>query len=122
VQPAETVEDRFRRLAAAWHKAVAHHSSTTIRNSHPAYQEIIGMGPPVVPLLLRDLEENQTHGFCALREITGANPIPVPAAGNITQMVNAWLQWARENGYLTPDQTPSPTPIRDSFSARSSHT
>jgi hypothetical protein len=37
VQPAETVEDRFRRLAATWHKAVAHHSSTTIRNSHPAY-------------------------------------------------------------------------------------
>jgi hypothetical protein len=99
VQPTETVEERFRRLAAAWHKAVAHHSSTTVRNSHPAYREIIGMGPDVMSLLLRDLEENHTHWFCALREITGIDPIPESAAGNIPQMVEAWLRWARENGY-----------------------
>jgi hypothetical protein len=95
----ETVEERFRRLAAAWHKAVAHHSSTTVRNSHPAYREIIGMGPDVVPLLLRDLEANHTHWFCALREITGIDPIPESAAGNIPQMVEAWVRWARENGF-----------------------
>jgi hypothetical protein len=80
------------------------------------------MGPAVVPLLLRDLEENRTHWFCALREITGANPIPGPAAGNITQMVEAWLQWARKNGYLTPVQTPPDTPIPDRLSAWSSDT
>jgi len=34
----ETIEERFRRLAAVWHKAVAHQSSTTLRNNHPAYQ------------------------------------------------------------------------------------
>jgi hypothetical protein len=48
-QRPETVEERFRRLAAAWHKAVAHHSSTTVRNNHPAYREIIGLGLEVVP-------------------------------------------------------------------------
>jgi hypothetical protein len=99
VPPPETVEDRFHRLAAAWHKAVAHHSSTTVRNNHPAYREIIGLGPEVVPVLLRDLEKNHTHWFAALREITGANPVPEVAAGNIPQMVEAWLRWARENGY-----------------------
>src|SRR5438067_6852971 len=89
VQPAETLEDRFRRLAAAWHKAVAHHSSTTVRNNHPAYREIISLGPEVVPLLLRDVEENHTPWFCALREITGADPIPASASGNIPQMAQA---------------------------------
>ncbi|SRR5579872_2166078 len=95
----ETVEQRFRRLAAEWRKAVMFSSSTTERNNHPAYQQIIALGPDVVPLLLRDLEENHTHWFCALREITGANPIPTEAAGNIPKMAAAWLCWARENGY-----------------------
>jgi hypothetical protein len=98
-QQAETVEQRFRRLAAAWQAAVAYQSSTTLRNNHPAYQEIIALGPDVVPLLLRDLEENQTHWFAALREVTGANPIPESAAGNIPKMVEAWLRWAKDNGY-----------------------
>lgn len=95
----ETVENRFRRLAATWHQAVAHHSSTTVRNNHPAYREITGLGPAVIPFLLRDLEANHTHWFRALREITGADPIPESAAGNIPQMVEAWLGWAKDHGY-----------------------
>jgi hypothetical protein len=95
----ETVEERFQRLAAAWHEAVAHHSSTTVRNDHPAYQEIISMGPQVVPLLLRDTEENHTHWFQALRQITGADPIPESATGNIPKMAEAWLRWAKDSGY-----------------------
>ena len=98
-QPVETLETRFRRLAAAWEEAVAYQSSSTVRNSHPAYREIISLGQAVVPLLLRDLEDNQTHWFCALREITGADPIPESAAGNIPEMVQAWLCWAKDNGY-----------------------
>ena len=43
--PTETLEERFRRLATAWHEAVAYHSSTTVRNNHPAYREIISLGP-----------------------------------------------------------------------------
>jgi hypothetical protein len=98
-QTSDTIEQRFRQLAAAWHKAVAHHSSYSVRTKHPAYREIIALGPEVVPLLLQDIEENHTHWFCALREITGANPIPESAAGNIPKMVEAWLIWAQENGY-----------------------
>jgi hypothetical protein len=97
--PAETIAERFRRLAAAWQQAVAYHSSTTVRHNHPAYREIISLGPEVVPLLLRDLEANHNHWFGALREITGADPIPESAAGNLPQMVAAWLRWAKDHGY-----------------------
>jgi hypothetical protein len=97
--PAETVAQSFRRLAGEWHRAVAHHSSSTIRNSHPAYRAIIALGPEVVPLLLRDMEDNHTHWFVALRDITGAHPIPSSAAGNIPLTVEHWLRWAKENGY-----------------------
>lgn len=97
--PPETVEARFQRLAATWEKAVAYHSSSTIREDHPAYLEIATMGPAVVPLLLRDMEANETHWFAALQRITGANPVPAADTGNIPRMIAAWLSWARENGH-----------------------
>ncbi len=97
--PLESLELQFRRLAAAWQVAVAYQSSSTMRSNHPAYREIISLGPEVVPLLLRDMEGNQTHWFCALREITGADPIPAEAAGNIPKMIEAWRNWSKENGY-----------------------
>ncbi len=97
--PAETVEERFRRLAAAWHKDTDYLSSMEDAEVHPAYQEIIRLGPEVVPLLLRNLAENHTHWFAALKAITGAWPAPAPAAGDIPRMAEAWLRWAKDNGY-----------------------
>src|ERR1043166_2394654 len=97
-QRAESVEERFTRLAAVWDQAVAHHSSSTIRNSHPAYQEIISMGWTVVPFLLRDLARQGTHWFWALKQITGADPVPSEDRGNMAQVTEAWLRWGKANG------------------------
>jgi hypothetical protein len=97
-QPPESVEERFRRLAAIWHKDTDYLSSMSQSSSHPAYQEIIGMGPEVVPLLLRDLEETHSHWFSALRSITGANPLTPAESGNIPKMAQAWLRWGKNNG------------------------
>ena len=99
VAPSETVEEQFHRLAAAWERATAHLSSMKAASEHPAYQEIIGLGIEVVPFLLRDLKQSERHWFIALQRITGANPIPESAAGNISKMVEAWLQWGTEHGY-----------------------
>lgn len=41
---------------------------------HPAYQRIIGLGPEVAPLLLRELERQPDHWFWALKALTGADP------------------------------------------------
>jgi hypothetical protein len=99
VHSTEGLEERFWRLADAWQQAVAHHSSESTRVNHPAYQEIIGMGPEIVPLLLRDLEVNGRHWFAGLRAITGVNPVPAEDAGRVPQMIDAWLRWGRESGY-----------------------
>lgn len=95
----ETLDDKFQRLAAAWHQAVAHHSSSRIRDNHPAYQEIIRMGPAVVPLLLRELTINRRHWFTALAAITKADPVPPEDVGNIPRKADAWLRWGEEHGY-----------------------
>jgi hypothetical protein len=97
--PQETVEEQFTRLAEEWQSAVAHLSSATKRDNHRAYREIIGMGPIVVPFLLRDLETHQRHWFTALSAITGANPITEQDAGNIANMAKAWFAWGKKEGY-----------------------
>ncbi len=65
---------------------------------HPAYQRIIGMGPEVVPLLLRELERTRDHWLWALHAITGEDPAK-PQDG-FEAAVDAWLDWGRRNRYI----------------------
>lgn len=95
----ETLEEKFNRLADTWRNDVAHLSSSSKRDNHPAYKEIITLGPPVVPLLLQDLERTHRHWFTALSAITNAQPVMSEDAGNIGKMVQAWLEWGKEQGY-----------------------
>lgn len=95
----ETVEARFRRLEQTWLDEVGFSSSSTVLQEHPAFQEIIRLGQPVVPLMLRDLEVRPGLWVWALPEITGADPVPVTDRGNIAKMSAVWLQWGRVNGY-----------------------
>jgi len=98
-QPPETLEERFRRLEATWTAETGYLSSYTDIVENPAFQEIIRLGPAVVPLMLRDLEERPRLWVWALPEITGANPVPAADSGNITRMSEAWLRWGKANGY-----------------------
>lgn len=95
----QTVEERFRRLEAAWMAEVGHHSSTTKLVTHPAFQEIIRLGPAVVPLMLQDLAKRPRLWVWALPDITGADPVPAGDRGDIARMSEAWLRWGRDNGY-----------------------
>lgn len=97
--PAETVEDRLRRLEATWTAQVGHFSSPDVLRGHPAFQEIIGLGEAVVPLMLRNLEERPRLWVWALPEITGVNPVPASDWGKIRKMSEAWLRWGKEHGY-----------------------
>jgi hypothetical protein len=84
-EPAESTEEKFRRLAAAWTAETAYVSSTTDLVAHPAFQEIVGMGPAAIPLLLRELENGTGHWRRALRRITGVDPVPPADRGNIAK-------------------------------------
>jgi hypothetical protein len=66
---------------------------------HPAYQRIIGMGQPVVSLIMRELEREPDHWFWALSAITAANPVKPEQRGKLKQMAQAWIEWGRVNGY-----------------------
>jgi len=93
------IEVTFLELAEQWRRETGMMSLITKMSMHPAYQRIIGMGQAVVPLILRELEQEPDHWFWALQAITGANPVKSEQRGRLKQMAEAWIQWGRENGY-----------------------
>lgn len=96
----ETVEQLVARLLRSWRDETAYLSSSAAITGHPAYQELIGLGPVALPYLFRDLEQTRDgHLSRALTAMTGAHPIPAEARGQIHKIAEIWLHWARENGY-----------------------
>ena len=98
---ADAAERRFNKLAKAWKSETELLSKVTKKILHPAYQKIIGMGEPAIPLILKDLSENGPDDwFWALTAITDENPITEEIAGNMVAMTEAWLRWGKKAGYL----------------------
>ena len=92
---------RFHALADQWRREIGGLSSISQMAAHPAHQEIIGMGPAAIPLLLRELQERGGHWFAALRALTGENPVPREFAGRIPKITALWLEWGREKAYIS---------------------
>ncbi|MEA3411489.1 MAG: hypothetical protein U9R74_08105 [Pseudomonadota bacterium] len=95
----ERIEQRFLALAEEWRQSQGVSSSLTQLAMHPAYQQIIGMGEAVIPLILRELEKRPDHWFWALKSITGEDPVSDENRGNIRQMAADWLEWGKKQGY-----------------------
>ena len=95
-----SVENELQALVQQWKQACAFLSSTSAMVAHPAYQAIIELGQPVVPLLLRELEKEPVHWFEALKAITGDDPVSPTDWGNIPAMTSAWLVWGRSRNLL----------------------
>ncbi|WP_414513389.1 hypothetical protein [Nostoc sp. PCC 9305] len=93
------IETTFSELAEQWRRETGMLSVASKISMHPAYQRIIGMGQPVVPLIMRELEREPDHWFWALSAITGANPVKAEQRGRLQQMAVAWIEWGKANGY-----------------------
>jgi hypothetical protein len=92
-------ERRFRELAERWRKDTAFLSSTNDLATHPAYQQVIGMGKEALPFIFAQLRERPEHWFWALRSITGVDPVAPADRGNVRQTTAAWLRWASDHGF-----------------------
>lgn len=95
----EDVASRFDVLADQWSREALQLSSITQIVLHPSYQQIIGMGPVVLPLIFARLADHPGHWFWALNAITGENPVPAEDLGNVRRMNEAWLRWAQGHGF-----------------------
>ena len=93
------VDTKFKSLAAEWRKSLPSFSSAHRMAMQPMYLRIIGLGPDVLPSLLRELEREPDHWFFALGALTGQNPIKPASRGKLTEMAKDWLEWAKANGH-----------------------
>ena len=90
--------ENFNRLAAEWKSQAEFLASPTKIAELPAYQAIIAVGPAAVPLILNELHIEPDHWFVALKRITGEDPVPEDARGDIDRMAEAWLDWGHTHG------------------------
>lgn len=98
--PAADLDHRFRRLADEWKAQSRFLSNTAQMALLRPYQRIIGMGPPVVPLILRELQREPDQWFWALESITEEDPVPPEVAGRVEAMAEAWIEWGRRRGLV----------------------
>ena len=88
---------RFCKLKEKWEKETLFLSSTSEICMHPAYQGIIGMGPAVLPFIMREMAEKPALWFWALKAITGEDPVPESERGKTAKMTEIWLYWWSDN-------------------------
>ena len=93
----EELREQFEALAADWKEQSKYLSFTDRMAMLRPYQRIIGLGRPVVPLILEDLQREPDFWFWALEAITGENPVPPGTNGDVRKMREAWLEWGRRN-------------------------
>ncbi len=94
------LEETFAILAEKWKRETRYSSATDDMVLDPAYLSIIGLGPAVVPLLLRELQKRPDHWVWALKAITRQDPVPPEHIGNIRKMTELWIEWGKQQGYL----------------------
>ena len=84
------LEQRFDELVEQWVR-VRRGASVRV-HEHPAYGEILAMGPAVIPLILRHWRDHGWHWQRLLRELTGEDPVP---AGEHDRWWTRelWLKW-----------------------------
>jgi hypothetical protein len=98
---AGAIEKRFLALAILWKLGVGTTSSPEEIVAHPAYLQIIALGRPAVPLILRDLVENgPDFWFAALQAIVDKNPVPDDVIGDLPKMAACWIDWGRRHGEI----------------------
>ena len=89
----------FSELASTWKMETTFTSSMDEIVLHPAYQQIIGLGPVAIPLIADELRSEPNYWFAALRALTGANPVPEEPCGDVAAMTYDWLRWLSARGY-----------------------
>jgi hypothetical protein len=91
-----TIEAKFDALAQDWIKHTKGRSVTEF--NHFSHSQIIGMGPAVIPILLRRLQCGESDWIMALKTITGVKVTTSEMRGNVKAIIEAWISWGKANG------------------------
>lgn len=90
----------FNRLAAKVKADTQYNSDFQSILDHPAHKEIVEAGESVIKYILQDIQVDPWHWFLALHLITGEIIIKPEHRGMVQAMLDDWLEWGREKGYI----------------------
>ncbi len=95
----DAVRHQFEVHADIWRRETRGAPFLITRVTHWAYQRVIGLGPEVLPLVLRELERETDHWYWALNAISGVDP--AEGVEDFEEAAARWLEWGRATGLLT---------------------
>lgn len=96
--PSPALAARFHSLAGEWRDATRFLAGPAAAADHPTYRAVVALGPDIVPLILVELATSPELWFAALRELTGADPVPSADRGRPRAAAEHWLAWGRARG------------------------
>lgn len=94
------LKDYFESLRNLWFEETKYSSNVFLTTNHPTHLTLVNLGEQILPFIFRDLQNNTSHWFITLTQITGVNPIEKEHIGNIENMKNDWINWAKANNFL----------------------
>lgn len=96
-------KQEFERLAEAHREETGFLSNIRTICMRHSYQIIIGLGEPVIPLMLNDLKKRMdAHWNWALFFLSGRTIIDFDEkdAGRVGKMSEAWINWGKKEGII----------------------
>lgn len=95
---ATDVKTTFERLRDEWYRRTSHHSNMSVVFGDPAYQQIIDLGPEIIPFIFAEVKANRGLWLDALATLTGENPVP-EAVIYTAEKKKYWLEWGKVHGF-----------------------
>lgn len=77
-------------------------SSSREAMANENFRAILAMGRPAIPLVLQEISTRPDLLMAALPELTGENPVPIEARGDMNAMAAAWIDWYKEQKWDSP--------------------
>ena len=71
--------------------------------SDPAFSEIVEIGRPALPYIIRKLREERSFIFLAAIKILGEDPVHGAELGSVSEVIDGWIAWA-EHERIAPQQ------------------
>ena len=89
------LESEFLFIKESLLKEVGYQSNPNIINNNKNYKKIISFGKKIIPILVKDMNENDMDWIFALSEILNVNPIKPENNGYWNKMKEDWNDYIK---------------------------
>lgn len=93
-RPSQSLYKKFNQLVEQWTQDIMFTSSSHDIIFHWAYQQVIGFGPQVIPLIYEEMLAGELHWSWALYAITGEDA--ATGTDSPRAATEVWIKWIED--------------------------